>query len=123
MTNPSRGLEEANRSTIDEWCDPRTANAGFDPSCNSFLKAHSEHDLTHKEMIDLVEGVPHIQLDCHTLLFVLQAGMDSFLDDDYIIHDLSARNESSLSAQDDFSHDIFHSSGKNFGKNFVGGVT
>ena len=74
-------------------------------------------------MVDPIERVFHIQLDCHTLLFALQAGMDSFLDNDYIIHDLFASDETSLSIQDDFSHDIFHSSGKNFGKIFVGGVT
>ena len=74
-------------------------------------------------MVDPVESVCHIHLDFHTLLFVFQAGMDSFLDNDYIIHDLSASKETSLSIRDYFSHDLFHSSSKNFGENFIGGVT
>ena len=70
-------------------------------------------------MIDPIESVFHIQLDCHTSLFAFQAGMDSFLDNDYIIHDLSASKETSLSIRDYFSHDLFHSSSKNFGEYFV----
>ena len=54
------------------------------------------HNLKQEEMIYSVKSIFHIQFDGHTLLFVIQAGMNSFLDDNDIIHDLSVDNEFTL---------------------------
>ena len=70
-------------------------------------------------MVDHVQIIFHIQLNFHTLFFVFHVAMDGFLNDDYIIHDLSASDESSLCIQDNFSHDVFHSSSENI----IGGVS
>ena len=47
-------------------------------------------------MIYPVKRIFHIQFDGHTLLFTFQDGVYSFLEDDYIIHDLSTSDETSL---------------------------
>ena len=81
------------------------------------------HNLEQEEMIYPIKSIFHIQFDGHTLLFAIQAGVYSFLDDDNIIHDLSASNETALGVWDDFGHDIFHFGCKDFGKDFIWSVT
>ena len=57
------------------------------------------------------------------VLIFIDARMDGLLDNDYVIHDLPAGNEASLCFRNNLFHDFFHSCRKDFGKNFVGGIT
>ena len=70
-------------------------------------------------MSDPVKGVGEIKLYHHSFFFVLEARVDSLLDKEDIILDLSPFNEPPLILRDDSGENFFKPIGNNFGYNLV----
>ena len=83
-------MEERSWSNIHQRGNPGVFDAGFDEVDELRGEAEGSKDLEEEGVIDPVEGIGHVDLDQNPLLFPQFPGVDSFLDLNDIIQDMSA---------------------------------
>ena len=83
-------LEERSWSTINQRGNPGIFEAGFDEVDELRGETKGSDDLEEEGVIDLVEGIGHVELDQYPLLFPLLARVYCFLHLNEVVQDLSA---------------------------------
>jgi hypothetical protein len=101
-------LEEIGWATVDQWGDPRSSNAGLYPTYKLLREAEFHHYCKQEIVTNSVKGVGKIQLDYHSLLSFFTACMNGFLNENYIVQDLSPSDKASLIFQDQLWEDFLN---------------
>jgi hypothetical protein len=75
-----------------------------------------------KFMLYSVKGIFCVNFSYHSFFFDCHAGVDCFLDQDYVVSNLSFSHEAPLIGEDNSWEKVIYPGGINFGKDFVGGI-
>lgn len=92
------GLEEGCWAAVNHGGYPRIWDACFNEVDKLSREAEGSEDLEKKGVVDSVEGISHVKLDQHPLLFPLFARVDSFLHLNDVVQDVFAFDEPPLGA-------------------------